>query len=225
MKTGTRAWAAAISVSLLLHGAVVAFAPSFARAPKEEPVMMVKLTFSEKPKAAPPDPARTEQPKPQPAQPAIKQPAPIKKTVVKKADKPAVPTKTEISAEPSDEPQTQGGEDTSAQTSGVSGGATGGSSDGVAGGTGTSDAIVDAGSLAVTKKVTPDYPSFSRKRKEEGTVKIIITIENGGVTKAEVEQSSGYERLDASAVRAVKQWRFDHPGKVRARVPFTFKLK
>ena len=56
-------------------------------------------------------------------------------------------------------------------------------------------------------------------------MKIIITIENGGVTKAEVEASSGYERLDASALRAVRQWRFDSPGTVRARVPFAFRLQ
>ena len=84
---------------------------------------------------------------------------------------------------------------------------------------------MDVGTLVVTKKVLPDYPSFSRKRREEGTVKIIITIENGGVTKAEVEASSGYERLDASALRAVRQWRFDSPGTVRARVPFAFRLQ
>jgi len=86
------------------------------------------------------------------------------------------------------------------------------------------DQLVDAASLLVIKKVIPDYPAFSRKRKEEGTVKIIVTIENGKVVKTEIEESSGFERLDASAVRAVKQWRFDNNGIVRARVPFIFKL-
>jgi len=45
------------------------------------------------------------------------------------------------------------------------------------------DQLVDAASLLVIKKVIPDYPAFSRKRKEEGTVKIIVTIENGKVVK------------------------------------------
>lgn len=85
--------------------------------------------------------------------------------------------------------------------------------------------VVEIGSLKITKKILPEYSSFSRKRNEEGTVSVIITVSNGIVTKAEIESSSGYQRLDASALRAVKQWLFNSQGTVRARVPVTFKLE
>ena len=104
-----------------------------------------------------------------------------------------------------------------------SAGGEGGAAGGV-GGTGSGE-IIDGALLKVTKKTLPDYPLFSRKRKEEGTVVLIITIDKKAVVKTEIEQSSGYERLDLSAVRAVKAWRFDHEGRIRARIPFSFKLK
>lgn len=90
---------------------------------------------------------------------------------------------------------------------------------------GRNESFVEADSLRVIKKILPEYPAFSRKRKEEGTVKVIITIENGRVVRTELDQSSGFERLDASAMRAAGQWRFDHSGTIRARIPFTFKLE
>ena len=104
-----------------------------------------------------------------------------------------------------------------------SAGGEGGAAGGV-GGTGSGE-IIDGALLKVTKKTLPDYPLFSRKRKEEGTVVLIITIDKKAVVKTEIEQSSGHERLDLSATRAVKAWRFDHEGRVRARIPFSFKLK
>lgn len=85
--------------------------------------------------------------------------------------------------------------------------------------------IFELDSLEVVKKVLPDYSSFSRKRKEEGTVKIIATVTDGRVVRAEVEISSGFQRLDESALRAVRQWLFKNNGTVRVRVPVTFRLK
>jgi len=85
--------------------------------------------------------------------------------------------------------------------------------------------VVELNTLEVIKKVLPDYSSFSRKRKEEGTVKIIATVTDGRVVSAEVESSSGYPRLDESALRAVRQWLFKNSGTVRVRVPVAFRLK
>lgn len=84
---------------------------------------------------------------------------------------------------------------------------------------------IDVQVLRITKKVLPEYSAFSRKRKEEGSVVIIITIENGRVTDTELEKTSGFPRLDESAIRAAKQWRFDYNGTIRARLPIVFKLK
>ena len=116
------------------------------------------------------------------------------------------------------------GESSGSESGTALGTASGGTSEGGVGG-GNSGAIVDAYTLKVTKKVIPDYPSFSRKRREEGTVTIIVTIENNIVTKTEIEQSCGYSRLDAAAQKAASQWNFDSENKIRARIPFAFKLK
>ena len=77
----------------------------------------------------------------------------------------------------------------------------------------------------MTHKVLPDYPAFSRKRKEEGTAVIIAAVENGRVQSVEIEKTSGYDRLDNSALRAVKGWRFRHKGRIRVRIPFVFKIR
>jgi len=84
--------------------------------------------------------------------------------------------------------------------------------------------IVDVTALVITKKVTPVYPAFSRKRKEEGTVQLLITILDNSVTECKIERSSGYARLDEVARRAVSQWKFSHSGTVKARVPIMFKI-
>lgn len=84
---------------------------------------------------------------------------------------------------------------------------------------------IDAGKLPITKKVDPDYPAFSRKHNEQGLVKITVTIKNNAVTEAEVSESSGYKRLDNSALRAARQWRFDQREQITAVIAFIFKLR
>ncbi|GAB1486665.1 hypothetical protein MASR2M79_17160 [Aminivibrio sp.] len=56
--------------------------------------------------------------------------------------------------------------------------------------------------LSIVKRVVPVYPLFSRKRGEEGKAVILVTLQSGRVTDAEVERSSGSTRLDAAALRA-----------------------
>ena len=88
--------------------------------------------------------------------------------------------------------------------------------------------VLDAAALKVTKKVNPDYPMISRKRKESGTAVLLIVIASGRVTSVEIEKSSGHTPLDEAAVRALREWRFDTSGygdKVTARIPFKFELK
>lgn len=93
------------------------------------------------------------------------------------------------------------------------------------GSTGNGTNLVDVMSLVVTKKIKPSYPAFSRKRNEEGTVIIVVTINSGKVTETVIEKSSGYSRLDNSAIKAVSQWEFDCTNKIKARIPVIFKLK
>ena len=54
----------------------------------------------------------------------------------------------------------------------------------------------------------PPYPPPARSRKEEGTVVMELFVsEIGEVVEARVARSSGYEDLDAAALRGVENWR------------------
>ncbi len=96
---------------------------------------------------------------------------------------------------------------------------------GTGNGAGGHGGVADVSSLTVLYKVLPEYPLFSRKRGEEGTSVIIAALNDGTVTAAEVEHSSGFERLDTAALRAIKKWRFKENGALRVRIPFVFSLK
>jgi len=78
----------------------------------------------------------------------------------------------------------------------------------------------------------PRYPRLSRKRGEEGMVVLDVQIlADGSVGEIDIFSSSGYDRLDVSALDAVKKWQFQ-PARlrgltvtVRRKVPVMFKLK
>lgn len=59
----------------------------------------------------------------------------------------------------------------------------------------------------------PDYPASSRRLGQEGTVVLLLFVNTDGkVTDAKIEKSSGFQRLDDSAVKeALKSWRFQPP--------------
>jgi protein TonB len=82
--------------------------------------------------------------------------------------------------------------------------------------------------LKVSRRVKPDYPAIARRRREEGTVTLLITLEGANVSSVKVEKSSGFSALDEAAAAAVRRWRFEphkSAGKIQARVPVTFKLR
>ncbi|WP_137922454.1 energy transducer TonB, partial [Hydrogenophaga sp. 2FB] len=59
----------------------------------------------------------------------------------------------------------------------------------------------------------PPYPSLSKRMGEQGKVVIRAFIEvNGTASRAEIHTSSGYERLDQTALQTVQRWRYV-PGK------------
>jgi protein TonB len=64
----------------------------------------------------------------------------------------------------------------------------------------------------------PPYPPLSKRLNEQGRVVIRARIEvDGTASQVEVRTSSGYERLDQTALQTAKHWRY-LPGK-RAGVP------
>lgn len=65
---------------------------------------------------------------------------------------------------------------------------------------------VDASQL---KNPAPPYPSLSRRLREEGTVVLeLLILADGTVGEIRVQTSSGYPRLDQSALETVRHWRF-----------------
>ncbi len=87
-------------------------------------------------------------------------------------------------------------------------------------------------SLIASSQQPPVYPRASRRTGEAGTVVLRITIAaSGAVAATAVVVSSGFERLDAAAQKAVQQWRFT-PGTVDGvptsmplQVPIRFELQ
>jgi protein TonB len=59
----------------------------------------------------------------------------------------------------------------------------------------------------------PAYPAISKRLGEQGKVMVRVFIGTDGMAqKAELRQSSGYERLDQVALATVQRWRYV-PGK------------
>jgi periplasmic protein TonB len=68
------------------------------------------------------------------------------------------------------------------------------------------------------KNPRPPYPQLSKRLGEQGKVVVRVLIDvNGTASKAEIRTSSGFDRLDATALETVLKWRYV-PGK-RAGVP------
>ncbi len=85
--------------------------------------------------------------------------------------------------------------------------------------------LVEASSLRVLRQVPPAYPPGSRRRGEQGTVVLLLTVVQGRVRDVDVERSSGFGALDDAAAHALRKWRFDAPDEVRVRVPVAFRLE
>lgn len=85
--------------------------------------------------------------------------------------------------------------------------------------------------LRVVDMRPPDYPPSARRQGIEGTVRVRVLVgEDGRVIQALVFKTSGNDMLDAAALEAVSDWRFEPAQRdgeaVRAwaSVPIAFKL-
>ncbi|MGD9667296.1 MAG: TonB family protein [Synergistaceae bacterium] len=217
-------WVIALTLSITAHAAFVLLMPGVAVKPDIKPIMRVRLAMVEKktPTVAP----LLKQDVPVEKKAASPKEAAPKKQVQKKAE-PVKTVKTPAEKAPVQEVQAQGNpgiretENTGYEKTAAAPADTGPKAEVRP----QTERVVELNTLEVVKKVLPDYSSFSRKRKEEGTVKIIATVTDGRVVNAEIESSSGFQRLDESALRAVRQWMFKNSGTVRVRVPVTFRLR
>lgn len=78
----------------------------------------------------------------------------------------------------------------------------------------------------------PAYPRLSKRRGEQGTVLLRVKVnQNGRAALVQINQSSGFKRLDNAASQAVKGWRFVPAKKAGQSVtdwvviPIVFKLR
>ncbi len=112
---------------------------------------------------------------------------------------------------------------------GVAGGVAGGRVGGVVGGTGSS--TIASGNAAVARarekksmftitgelsnrqivrQVTPEYPAWAQAQGVEASVVLEFTVDAEGNVKPNVvvRRTTGYPKLDDSAIRALRQWKF-----------------
>lgn len=96
-----------------------------------------------------------------------------------------------------------------------------------------SPATVQGGDLGtrVLSAPPPRYPVQSRRRREQGTVELLLTLGPDGLVETiSVSRSSGFERLDDAALSAVRRWRWEPavqagaPVRVRGIVAIPFVL-
>ncbi|TXG93414.1 MAG: energy transducer TonB [Rhodocyclaceae bacterium] len=64
-------------------------------------------------------------------------------------------------------------------------------------------------SVRLLSGAPPRYPTESRRKREQGTVLLALTLGlDGRVATISVARSSGFERLDQAALSAVRKWRW-----------------
>ena len=79
----------------------------------------------------------------------------------------------------------------------------------------------------MVKFVKPDYPSEYRARHIEGTglFRITLDVKTGSVANVAVLKSTGSSGLDASAARAIRQWRWRPQSWKEIEMPVTFTMR
>ncbi|MDI9369995.1 MAG: TonB family protein [Synergistaceae bacterium] len=224
-----RRWAPALCASLALHSLLL-LAPGASETRREGPgefrlVLRAVKAESPKPAVSAPEPER---PAPKPPE---KRPEPASKAAPKSQPKPKPqPRPKELPAPQAKppaaavDPPEDGRNDGIGAPAQVAKSPDAGRPAGATGSTEAKAGPVDVKTLRILSQPPPEYPLFSRRRKEEGVVRLLLTIRSGRVADASVAVGSGSSRLDEAALKAVKQWRFDHPGEVRATASIVFRL-
>lgn len=69
--------------------------------------------------------------------------------------------------------------------------------------------VTPPGALDGARNRGPSFPEASRRRGEEGVVRVELLVDpTGRVADVRILESSGFSALDAAAVQAVREWRF-----------------
>lgn len=87
-------------------------------------------------------------------------------------------------------------------------------------------------SVACPQRSAPSYPDMSYRQGEQGVVMLQVELsETGQVADAQVQNSSGFDRLDNAALKAVRKWRCTpamrngQPVRATALQPFNFVIQ
>jgi protein TonB len=76
------------------------------------------------------------------------------------------------------------------------------------------------------RRVTPVYPLASRRRGEEGEVRLLVGVaRDGSSVSVEIASTSGFFALDEAAIFAVRRWRFAPGSPEKLIVPVIFRLE
>ena len=81
------------------------------------------------------------------------------------------------------------------------------------------------------RRPSVQYPPASQDNGDEGTVTLLLAVQtDGSISDIRIARSSGYQRLDAAAVRSLRQAKFQpatchgKPIAMRMHYSFTFKI-
>ena len=81
------------------------------------------------------------------------------------------------------------------------------------------------------RRPSVQYPPASQDNGDEGTVTLLLAVQtDGSISDIRIARSSGYQRLDAAAVRSLRQAKFQpatchgKPIAVQIHQSFTFKI-
>lgn len=197
---------------MLAHLAALAFAIGSApqpTAPEPEPPKLQGMLIAPEPKVAKappkpePEPVKP-QPKPEPVKPLPRKKQPELKLAESKAPS-AIAAKPQVKPQPAPKPRQTTPAPTAAEPAPV-----------------VQQPSADAAGL---NNKAPLYPLLSRKRKEQGTVWLLILVSKDGiVSELKLKSSSGFARLDDAAMRAVKLWRFQPARKQGQPIDYWYEL-
>ena len=214
-RSGTARRGGLLGIVIALHAGLlclVMMAKTVVPALLETPLMVQfieppkPLEMGGAPRSPPPAPPKREVARPPRPIPAPPRKAPTPPTPL---DTPPLETTASSEPAPASAPVVAEPLPASASTLSSSGGGAGTSVAVGSGGDGSGDSVgarFDAGYL---KNPAPPYPPQSRRIGEEGKVilRVFVTAD-GSAQQVEIKTSSGSDRLDESAQRTVRRWKF-----------------
>lgn len=159
--------------------------------PEPEPIVMPEpMPLAPPEPVVQPKPVPKPQPKPQPKP----KPQPLPKAVASPDPAPATAPTGTLDPEPT-APATPTPAPTAAQAS----------TDTAA----PAAVVMPSSSAAYLNNPRPSYPSISRRMGEQGKVMLRVFVNaQGQPEQIQIQQSSGFDRLDKAAVDAVRRWKF-----------------